>query len=94
MRVDPIKLQTGSKLPFAEISLRSLAAFLLVAVIGGCNRPLPVLHSGPDPSDDKSIIVPMAYNSVTAGTANYQPVEPKSWREMNERVTPPSRQSP
>ena len=84
----------GFMATFSEASLRSIAAFLLVATIAGCTPSLPVIHSGPDPSDGKSAVTPTAYKSVIAGTANYQPVEPKSWREMNERVAPRTGQSP
>lgn len=77
-----------------KASLRSIAAFFLVAAITGCTQSRPVIHSGPDPADGKSAVMPTAYKAVTAGTANYQPVEPKSWREMNERVAPRVGRSP
>ena len=83
----------GFMADFSKDLLRSIAAFLLMAVIAGCTQSLPVIHSGPDPADGKSAVVPTVYKSVTAGTANYRPVEPKSWREMNERVAPRPGQS-
>lgn len=84
----------GFMAAFSNAALRTIAAFSLIATIAGCTQSLPVIHSGPDPADGKSAVMPTAYKSVTAGTANYQPVEPKSWREMNERVAPRAGQSP
>ena len=88
------KNRTGFMAAFSKASLRSIAAFLLVAAITGCTESLPVIHSGADPADGKSAVTPTTYKSVTAGTVNYQPVEPKSWRGMNERVAPRAGQSP
>lgn len=60
-------------------------------MLAGCGTPLPSVHAGPDPAD-AAVAVPMpAYVPVTAGTADYRPVEPKAWRELNERVAPGAR---
>lgn len=69
---------------------------LLIAggLLAGCANPLPTLQTGPDPADPSSPIAPNPYEPVTAGTADYRPVAPKTWRDMNERVAPGNRRTP
>lgn len=72
-----------------EVTLRNAVVLLIVAAAAGCAQsPLPVLHSGANPDDAKSGAAPAAYRPVTAGTVSHQPVEPKPWRDMNDRVAP------
>ncbi len=66
----------------------AVVLLILVAAAGCAQSPPPVLHSGPDPDDAKAGAAPAAYRPVTAGTVYYQPVEPKPWRDMNDRVAP------
>jgi hypothetical protein len=65
--------------------------FLLATVAMGpaaCAAPLPALQTGPDPADATTPVADTKYTPVTAGTADYRPVDRKSWRDMNDRVAP------
>lgn len=64
--------------------LVSAAAALLLA---GCSTQLPLPVAGRDPSDPAVSVPTVRYSSVTAGTADYRPVEPKPWLEQNKGVT-------
>ncbi len=68
----------------------SLLAAAAVA-LAGCASPLPALQTGPDPADGAAPVAGSVYVPVTAGTADYRPVEPKSWLDMNDRVAPRKR---
>jgi hypothetical protein len=59
--------------------------------LAGCADPLPTLQTGPDPADATTPVAAPVYVPVTAGTADYRPVEPKPWLDMNERVAPRKR---
>lgn len=50
-------------------------------------EPLPWPHVGQMP-DDPGAGGPSHYQSITAGTKSYRPVEPLSWEELNRRVAP------
>lgn len=57
--------------------------------LAGCgNASLPAITSGPDPADPRAGRSSADDTPVTAGTVLHQPVEPRPWREMNERVAP------
>jgi len=71
-----------------------LTAMGCALALAGCGAPLPSITLGPDPADPRVGSAPAPYTPVTAGTVNYQPVEPKAWRDMNERVTPRAGRSP
>ncbi|PYE86495.1 hypothetical protein [Phyllobacterium leguminum] len=63
---------------------------LLTAVavtLSACSSP-PLISAGADPSDAAIPVPAMRHMSVTAGTINYRPVEPKPWIERNELVAP------
>ena len=72
------------------------AAFVLCCIIAtaGCTIAEPMILSGPNPADEGAGTLPAAYSSVTAGTLDYRPVGPKSWREMNDAVAPRSGRAP
>jgi hypothetical protein len=40
-------------------------------------------------ADPRSPVPPVRYESITAGTKSYRPVEPLPWPEVNRRVAPP-----
>ena len=67
---------------------RLLAVGCTLALAGCGNASLPALTSGPDPADPRAGRSSADYTPVTAGTMGHQPVEPKPWRDMNERVAP------
>ncbi len=69
---------------------RFLAMGWALPLIGSAcaGPPLPSLVSGPDPSNAQAGVPAGTYTPVTAGTVDHQPVEPKPWREMNDRVAP------
>lgn len=69
---------------------------LAAAAIGlaGCASPLPTPQTGADPADPTVSVSAPVYVPVTAGTADYRPVEPKPWRDLNDRVAPGARRTP
>lgn len=77
-----------------EVVLRALAALPLALVVVGCAISQPVVLSGPNPADGAGSVAAVAHTSVTAGTVNYWPVAPRSWREMNDSVAPRAGRAP
>jgi hypothetical protein len=64
----------------------------LALLAGACSSPRSPWSAGPDPSD-LSVRVPVtAYRSTVRGYTRQRPVEPGSWQEQNERVTPAPKQ--
>ena len=41
------------------------------------------------PADPTVAVPPARYDSITAGTKSYRPVEPLPWPDVNRRVAPP-----
>lgn len=70
--------------PFVTAVLTSLAALLP----GACSTMPQSPVAGHDPSDPAAPSAPARYSSVTAGMADYRPVEPKPWLERNRAVAP------
>ncbi|MBX3501345.1 MAG: hypothetical protein KF889_18050 [Alphaproteobacteria bacterium] len=62
--------------------------------LAGCGASLPTITSGADPADPGAGGASATYTPVTAGTVHHQPVGPKPWRDMNERVAPRTGRSP
>ena len=62
-----------------------LAASPLLAGWGGYDLKWP--HVGPTP-DDPGTSPSSSYQSITAGTKGYRPVEPLPWGDINRRVAP------
>ncbi|MFD2029133.1 hypothetical protein ACFSKM_00070 [Ancylobacter dichloromethanicus] len=56
-------------------------------ILSACSGP-PAIEAGLSPSDAGSWVPAQRYVPVTAGTVDYQPVDPKPWIERNERVAP------
>jgi hypothetical protein len=69
--------------PLARIGF----ALLLAGSIAGCTaaNPLPLAA---DPSDPDVPVRAASYRPVLSGYTAQRPVDPKSWREQNERVAP------
>lgn len=68
-----------------------MKAFIWAALAAGlaaCSGPLPENVGGRDPSDPRSVVPPVHYASVAAGTVDFKPVDPKPWLERNRSVTP------
>lgn len=64
-----------------------LIAIALALLVAACT-PISQSNVGPDPADP-SVRVPSArYESALGGYLSRRPVEPRPWREQNERVTP------
>jgi hypothetical protein len=77
------------------INASRIRAVGVALVLAGCSGgPLPAITAGPDPADPRVGGAAPAYVPVTAGTVNHQPVEPKAWRDMNERVAPRTGRAP
>lgn len=68
--------------------LAAMGCALALALAGCGGAPLPAITAGPDPADARAGSPPAGYTPVSAGTINHQPVEPKTWRDMNDRVAP------
>lgn len=62
-------------------------ALLLAGSIAGCTAANPVLLAA-DPSDPDIPVRAVSYRPVLSGYTAQRPVEPKPWREQNERVAP------
>lgn len=78
-----------------RITRRRLAAMGCALALSGCGgAPLPVLTSGPDPANPRATARTAPYLPVTSGTVNHQPVEPRAWRDMNDRVAPGAGRTP
>jgi hypothetical protein len=69
-------------------ALRLAGIGLLAALAAGCSAVIASPHSRPDPSDPSVRVPPASYRSTIAGYASQRPVEPRSWREQNERLAP------
>lgn len=72
----------------------ALSCALVLALAGCGGAPPPTITAGPNPADPGAVIVAAPYVPVMAGTVNHQPVEPKPWRDMNERVAPRGGRTP
>jgi hypothetical protein len=72
------------------LTLAAVAAFALLA--GACNSPRSPWSAGSDPSDSSVRVPATAYRSTVRGYTRQRPVEPGSWQEQNERVTPAPKQ--
>lgn len=59
----------------------------LAAIASACaaEPPVPAAIAVANPS---TAVQPVRYQSVTSGTVDYQPVQPRPWGEMNEQVAP------
>ena len=55
---------------------------------------LPRVLGDRDPSDAGERVPGAGYQSVTAATKSYRPVDPLPWDELNRRVTPRPKQEP
>lgn len=64
-----------------------LLAIVLACAAAGCSAAPPVLP-GPDPADPGTPVARIESRSSLGGYVGRRPVEPGSWREQNERVTP------
>lgn len=84
---DHLRIRIARRRPAA------MACALMLAV-AGCGGPLPAITAGPDAADPRAGSPSARYTPVTAGTVDHQPVEPKAWRDMNDRVAPRPRYSP
>jgi hypothetical protein len=64
-------------------------AFVAAAalVLSGCSASLPTTL-GLDPADPAERVPGARYNTVTAGTEDHGPVDPKPWTEQNQSVAP------
>jgi hypothetical protein len=57
-------------------------------VLSGCATTPPNIATGADPADPNARAPRVRYSSVTAGTADHGPVDPKPWTEQNQTVAP------
>ena len=70
-------------------SFRAALFLILAFAVSGCAAAPPQQVAAADPA----VRVPAAaYRPVLGGYTSLRPVEPLSWREQNERVTPRPKQ--
>ena len=74
--------------------LRERMMIAVIALLGGCTTPRPVVISGADPADSGAIVVQPTPAAVTAGNGVAFPVLPRPWDEVNRRVAPGAGKSP
>ena len=67
--------------------MKPVAISALVIMLSACSTPSMTL-SALAPADPDSRSAPRPYVSVTSGTVNYQPVEPRPWIQSNQGVSP------
>jgi hypothetical protein len=78
---------TLQTLPFRRLG--GLATVLLACALAqGCTGDLKSLGAGPDPSDPNVRAPAVRYRSTIGAYVSRRPVEPSSWRERNEQVSP------
>lgn len=75
-----------SKSPFGLASAATTISLLLAA----CGTA-PPFHHNVRSADPRASVPAVNYNSAVRGYISQRPVEPGSWREQNERVTPTPR---
>ena len=68
--------------------IRSLAALALSVLASGCAGAPATPFAGVDPADPAAPSKPAGYRSTIGPYVRQRPVEPKPWREQNERVAP------
>lgn len=68
-------------------SMKPLVSAVAALLLAGCSTQLPSPVAGRDPNDPSVSVPAVRYRSVTAGTADYRPVEPKPWLDQNKGVT-------
>jgi len=69
--------------------LMPLAAIgLLAPLVQACSATTASPWRGPDPSDPSVHVAPASYRSTVGSYASQRPVDPRPWREQNERVAP------
>jgi len=74
-------VQPGRLLPLTAIGL-------LAPLVQACNATTASPWRGPDPSDPSVRVAPASYRSTVGSYVSQRPVEPRPWREQNERVAP------
>jgi hypothetical protein len=62
---------------------------VLTMMLSACSSPLPVLEAGSRAADPNVPVKRVRYVPVTAGTRDYQPVEPKPWTEQRREAPKP-----
>jgi hypothetical protein len=68
--------------------IRWFAALALSMVASGCAGPPATPFASADPADPAAPAKPASYRSTIEPYVRQRPVEPKPWREQNERVAP------
>ena len=67
--------------------MKPLVTAAAAALVAGCAPLAPLPIAGHSPADPSAPTPLLRAQSVTAGTADYRPVEPKPWAERNRAVT-------
>lgn len=68
-------------------------AATFAALLSACSALPPAPLAGRDPGDPSAPAAQDRYAPVTAGMADYRPVEPKPWLEQNRAVAPRPREA-
>ncbi|GLK76491.1 hypothetical protein GCM10008171_17450 [Methylopila jiangsuensis] len=67
--------------------MKPLVSAAVALLLSACSTQLPSPVSGRDPGDPSAPVPSARPASVTKGTSDYRPVEPKPWLEQNKGVT-------
>lgn len=69
-------------------SARLASAVAAITLLVTACATAPPFHQNIGSADPRSPAPGVSYNSAVRGYVSQRPVEPGSWREQNERVTP------
>lgn len=89
---EPVPTFRDHVLTWRGAALRFAAIGVLAALAQGCSAMTAAPLGGPDPSDPAVPVAAVGYRSTVGSYVRQRPVEPRSWREQNERVAPPAKQ--
>lgn len=68
--------------------LKTAALLFAASLLAACTASPAVTLAQGDPADPAAAVRPAGYRPVTAGYQSQRPVEPRPWREQNDRVAP------
>jgi hypothetical protein len=77
---------------FQQFRVPAIVPMALALLVSACSYTPPSSpQAGPDPADAAAQVRPVTDVSVRGPYQSFRPVAPRSWREQNERVAPPTR---
>lgn len=77
--------------PFEKQLAAAACVFILSLTTTACVRTPSQPFIGPDPSKAGISVSAVSDRSTLGSYVSQRPVEPKSWREQNDRIAPPTK---